>query len=227
MELGVRLEQNQILAPRMEQSVRILQMDSVQLGEYLKELALENPVAEVEPPPQREQKEKLAQRKLEWLENQTRREQENMGYYDDDGDLTPEQNTPAPQDESLTDHLLAQVESAAVPRALAAAARYVIGCLDDNGYLKADPEQMRAKAGACDALLERAIALVQSFDPPGVGARDLAECLCLQIPASDALARRLARDFCLRSPKTCGRPGGENRRVCRGGGSGCRAHPPA
>ena len=109
MELGVRLEQNQILAPRMEQSVRILQMDSVQLGEYLKELALENPVAEVEPPPQREQKEKLAQRKLEWLENQTRREQENMGYYDDDGDLTPEQNTPAPQDESLTDHLLAQV----------------------------------------------------------------------------------------------------------------------
>ena len=68
-----------------------------------------------------------------------------MGYYDDDGDLTPEQNTPAPQDESLTDHLLAQVESAAVPRALAAAARYVIGCLDDNGYLKADPEQMRAK----------------------------------------------------------------------------------
>ena len=45
MELGVRLEQNQILAPRMEQSVRILQMDSVQLGEYLKELALENPVA--------------------------------------------------------------------------------------------------------------------------------------------------------------------------------------
>lgn len=195
MELGVRLEQNQILAPRMEQSVRILQMDGVQLGEYLKELALENPVAEVEPPPQREQKEKLAQRKLEWLENQTRREQENMGYYDDDGDLTPEQNTPAPQDESLTDHLLAQVESAAVPRALAAAARYVIGCLDDNGYLKADPEQMRAKAGACDALLERAIALVQSFDPPGVGARDLAECLCLQIPASDALARRLARDF--------------------------------
>ncbi|WP_337625172.1 hypothetical protein [Anaerotruncus colihominis] len=79
MELGVRLEQNQILAPRMEQSVRILQMDSVQLGEYLKELALENPVAEVEPPPQREQKEKLAQRKLEWLENQTRREQENNG----------------------------------------------------------------------------------------------------------------------------------------------------
>ena len=57
MELGVSLEQNQILAPRMEQSVRILQMDSVQLGEYLKELALENPVAEVEPPPQREQKE--------------------------------------------------------------------------------------------------------------------------------------------------------------------------
>ena len=137
MELGVRLEQNQILAPRMEQSVRILQMDSVQLGEYLKELALENPVAEVEPPPQRGQKEKLAQRKLEWLENQTRREQENMGYYDDDGDLTPEQNTPAPQDESLTDHLLAQVESAAVPRAVS----YTHLCLDHTGqqYLQRRP----------------------------------------------------------------------------------------
>lgn len=195
MELGVRLEQNQVLAPRVEQSVRILQMDGVQLGEYLKELALENPVAEVEPPPRREQKEKLAQRKLEWLENQTRREQENMGYYDDDGDLTPEQNTPAPQEESLTDHLLAQAELTAVPKALAAAVRYVIGCIDDNGYLKTSPGQMCAEAAASGALLEQAVALIQSFDPPGVGARDLAECLCLQIPASDTLARRLARDF--------------------------------
>lgn len=195
MELGVRLEQNQVLAPRMEQSVRILQMDGVQLVEYLKELALENPVAEVELPPQREQKEKLAQRKLEWLESQTRREQENMGYYDDDGDLTPEQNTPAPQEESLTDHLLAQVKLAAVPDALATAARYVIGCLDDNGYLKAGPEEMRAESGASDALLEQAVVLVQGFDPPGVGARSLEECLCLQLPASDALARRLARGY--------------------------------
>ena len=45
MELGLKITQNQVLAPQMEQSVRILQMDSAQLSEYLKEVMLENPVA--------------------------------------------------------------------------------------------------------------------------------------------------------------------------------------
>ena len=78
MELGLKITQNQVLAPQMEQSVRILQMDSAQLSEYLKEVMLENPVAELEPPRAPEKKKDLALRKLEWLESQTVREKENV-----------------------------------------------------------------------------------------------------------------------------------------------------
>ena len=69
MELSLKTSQNVILSPQMELSVKILQMDSTQLMDYLKEVMLENPVMELEPPPEKEHKDELALKKLEWLES--------------------------------------------------------------------------------------------------------------------------------------------------------------
>ena len=192
MELEIKLSQNQTLTPQMELSVRILQMDSMRLVEYLKEVMLENPVAEIEEPPQKEDKRELALRKLEWLENQTHKEKENTGYYDEEDDLTLEKTVAAVEGESLVEHLMAQITFEETDAELAQAARFVIGCLDENGYLTAGLEEMAEESGLPTALLERALERVQSCDPAGVGARDLGECLCLQLPEEDALARRLA-----------------------------------
>ena len=82
MELEMKLTQNQVLSPQMELSVRILQMDSLRLVEYLKEVMLENPVIELVEPPQKDDRAQMALRKLEWLESQSRNEKENTGYYD-------------------------------------------------------------------------------------------------------------------------------------------------
>jgi RNA polymerase sigma-54 factor len=77
------------------------------------------------------------------------------------------------------------------------AAEAIIGCLNSDGYLEATVEEIKALGGWSDEVVERALALVHSLDPPGIGARDLRECLLLQLRArgwEDRLAARLVRE---------------------------------
>lgn len=190
MELSLTASQNILLSPQMELSVRILQMDSTQLLDYLKEVMLENPVMELESPPDRSQKEELTLKKMEWLEEQTVREKENVGYYDEDNSMTVERAA-ADEDESLVDHLLRQAAYSDIPKELHPVMRYVIGFLDDNGYLTIKKEALFRSTDFSSEQIQRALAIVQEFDPAGVGAEDLRECLLLQLAPDDALARRL------------------------------------
>ena len=79
----------------------------------------------------------------------------------------------------LAEHLLWQLSMNAVPPDLVEAVRFLIGNLADDGYL-AEPLESLAGAGIPLATLERALAVLQTFDPPGVGARTIPECLKLQ-----------------------------------------------
>ncbi len=191
MELGIKLAQTQALSPQMELSVRILQMDSAQLNDYLKEVMLENPVIEIEPPKAADDKKDLALRKMEWLENQTIREKENVGYYEEDEGSILEKTVSVTDGQSLVDHLLSQVELSDIPVQLACAARYVIGFLDENGYLTAQQGEMEKDGKYPSALLCKAVQLIQSFDPAGVGAHDLRECLLLQLGPEQVLERQI------------------------------------
>jgi RNA polymerase sigma-54 factor len=58
---------------------------------------------------------------------------------------------------------------------------YLISCLDDNGWLDADPDEVAVELGAPLTDVCRVLRVIQSFDPPGVGARDLRECMLLQL----------------------------------------------
>lgn len=84
--------------------------------------------------------------------------------------------------------LRAQIAAAALPPAVRAMAHYLVDWLDDDGYLDADLAEVAAKAGVPLALAEAGLAALQACDPPGVGARDLEECLALQL-ADRGLAR--------------------------------------
>ncbi|MEA3509367.1 MAG: RNA polymerase factor sigma-54, partial [candidate division NC10 bacterium] len=100
---------------------------------------------------------------------------------------------------SLGDHLLFQLHLSTSDRALIQWATEIIGNLDENGYLTMDPEELRGKTSADQGLIENALRLVQSFDPPGVASRDLRECLLLQLEALKdgeqvAVARTLVAD---------------------------------
>ena len=61
------------------------------------------------------------------------------------------------------------------------AAEWIVGNIDEEGFLRADVEEIARQSGLAAELVERALDRVQAFDPPGVGARDLRECLLLQL----------------------------------------------
>lgn len=102
-----------------------------------------------------------------------------------DGKMAAMANSPA-RGESLHSQLLGQWSLADVPEHLRAAGEHLIGFIDDDGYLRVDMEAMLAQAppGVTCELLEQALPeLQQTLEPIGIGARNLQECMLIQIEA--------------------------------------------
>jgi len=83
--------------------------------------------------------------------------------------------------ETLQQNLIGQLNQTALNAADRKAAELIIGNIDDNGFLQGTPEEMTLNTGIPKEDFERMLALIQSFYPPGVGARDLRECLLIQL----------------------------------------------
>ncbi|HET9459942.1 MAG TPA: RNA polymerase factor sigma-54 [Sphingomicrobium sp.] len=113
---------------------------------------------------------------------------------------------------SLSEHLLAQLHGSSGPAALLA--EIIVEQLDENGYLTTPLADIAADAGASMAEAEAALRLVQDLDPPGVGARNLAECLALQAKAVDRYDPAMARLIDNLELLAKGRMG-DLRRICR------------
>jgi RNA polymerase sigma-54 factor len=92
---------------------------------------------------------------------------------------------------SLAEHLIDQLHGSSGP--VGDLARLLAELLDETGYLLVPLADIAASTGASSALIERALTLVQGLEPPGVGARDLAECLALQAKSADRYDPAMAR----------------------------------
>ena len=97
---------------------------------------------------------------------------------------------------TLRAHLLAQLGQVRADPPVAALARLLVEELDEHGYLRASLDEIAERTAASAAQARMALALVQGCEPTGVGARDLAECLALQLAERDRLdpAMRLLLD---------------------------------
>lgn len=89
------------------------------------------------------------------------------------------------EERSLQDHLGDQLALAISDPADRLIGQYLINCIDESGYLRADLDGITEQLGAGSETIERVLGVVQSFDPAGIGARDLAECLALQLRDRD------------------------------------------
>ena len=187
MKLGMHLEQKQIISQQMIQTLKVLEMNVTELEAYLTRLSAENPVVELEPSEYRKETEDLAlarqaefERKLEWLSSADR---QNRTYYADDA---PDQGLNAVQDpassgetlaEQLHTQLLLKEYTARDFRILDFMAR----SLDSRGYftepLAIVTEHFSVTEDEAESLLRK----LQELEPAGVGARDLKECLLLQL----------------------------------------------
>ena len=94
---------------------------------------------------------------------------------------------------TLAEHLEGQVGACARDPGVAAIARYIIGLLDEAGYLSTSLAEIAAEFGVADTDVEAALALVQTLDPTGVGARSLGECIALQAREADRYDPAMAR----------------------------------
>jgi len=99
--------------------------------------------------------------------------------------------------QSFTDTLMGQLRIATDDERVLQIGDYIIGSLDESGYLTSDLEELAHTFSCTLEEVDRALELIQSFDPPGVGARNLQECLLLQLRfrgEDDTLAATIIRD---------------------------------
>ncbi len=211
------LSQNQrmsmVLAPQLRQSLELLQVPMLELrtlvrqemeqNPTLEEQALEGEQIEIEPAVTepaaddafKEEFDKLAKLDDEWKDsftlNQPRgpssEETARRQFFLDS--LT--------QPESLQQHLMNQLALAVVTPEEHQMGELLIGSINEDGYLTTSPEDLAAGAGYTLPALQEILTLVQEFDPVGVGARDLRECLLIQLRRlgkGDDLAALLVKD---------------------------------
>lgn len=194
LELGQH--QHLALTPQLQQAIHLLQCSSYELEQALAQALLDNPLLEsVEEP---DAAARQAERLDRWWKPQVRQ------FASDD---IPE----TASHQSLQDYLLQQLHLTRATQRDQGLVTLLIGELDEQGYLAQSLEEIASEMPGQLALApdewRTALSLLQSFDPPGVGARDLAECLVLQLdrlpdrwhidPEAWARARRLACVPCL------------------------------
>ncbi|MBV9332331.1 MAG: RNA polymerase factor sigma-54 [Alphaproteobacteria bacterium] len=93
---------------------------------------------------------------------------------------------------SLKDHLADQLSIAALSQEKRMIGIALIDAIDESGYLRAELSDLAERLGSALPLAEQVLAVIQGFEPVGVGARNLAECLALQLKAKDRLDPAMA-----------------------------------
>ena len=182
MELNLTQKQVQTLSPQMMQSMEILQMGSQELLEYIEEAVQENPVLEPEETYDKQDEFSVLRRKLEWLEST---DPQNRYYHQQD---TEEEDSPLnnfgtvqDDDENLYYYVLSQLRVLELEPEVMDAGVFLVESLNQNGWLDEPLEVLAAGHGCGPEVMAQALEVVQSLEPAGVGARDLAECLKLQL----------------------------------------------
>jgi len=211
----MRLEQKMMLAPRMIQSMEILQLPILALQERIEQELNNNPVLEIEEPASGEESEPGEEEtsddmnekdlvvdtdnnKAEDFERLESLDDEYKDFMDQSGSFHPRRrsdepdsklqalkNTAAPS-QSLHEYLTEQWGLVEAEEAVKQAGERIIDFIDDRGYLSVRLEQLYNKDKNDFAVdhLKEALELVQKLEPAGVGARDLEECLLIQMGQS-------------------------------------------
>ncbi len=202
-KLHTKLVQKLILTPSLQQAIKLLPMSTLELVDLLNQEMVENPMLEEVPTEELQPAEAAVQvEKTEGEEQAATAAAEKgdnwddadyeyfFGDYLDDGyrprtpqevkELPPIENTLSTST-SLSDHLMWQLSMQSDDGRLRAIGTAIIGNVDDDGYLVASLDEIAGMGPWPVADVEQALQLIQRFDPTGVAARDLQECLLLQI----------------------------------------------
>jgi len=221
-KLHLKLSQKLIMTPSLQQAIKLLQLSKLELQEVLNQELLENPLLEESAEETKnEEAEADAQEKTQDIEEakaaEPAKEKEKDSFEEIDYDAYfqdyieygynprgmgeeheefPIENT-LTRPPNLTDHLTWQLSMSDASPRIKEIGAFIIGNIDEDGYLRATSEEIAAAGGYDPAEVEKAVDAVQSLDPIGVGARDLRECLLLQLAfleVDDPMVEIIIRD---------------------------------
>ncbi len=205
-KLNLRLSQRLVMTPSLQQAIKLLQMSRLELQEVLTQEVVENPVLEEQEETIEPEAAAEAARQTEDApapdgaapaekERDSFEEIDFNSYFEDylDSAYNPRQYQEQPEEfsldnvltrpEGLAEHLSWQLSMSEASDSVREIAAYLVGNIDEDGYLRVSREEIRAAHFENENDVEAAIALVRSLDPPGVGAFDLPDCLLVQLAA--------------------------------------------
>ena len=174
---GLELKQTQRLSPLQIQTIKLIELPVQELEQKIRSELEENPVLEDDAPKDVSIDEIKEEEEVPSYKTRVN----NWGK-----DPRPEYNTFSVQ-ESFTGSLMEQLGYRELDERPHRIASFIIGSLDSDGYLRRDisslVDDMAFRAGleVSESEVEQMLSVVQEFDPPGVGARDLRECLLIQL----------------------------------------------
>jgi RNA polymerase sigma-54 factor len=217
--LSIRQSQQLVLTPQLTQAIKLLQLSNLELESFIAEEVAKNPLLEARSDESDDQQ--VADSPGEDFEGEEVPDDPGaddliMGQADDDRPLDVDWQSEALETDSFNDvmtssvgeegfdfervqysaaslaeHLIDQLHGAS--GAIGDLARIIAETLEETGYLTVPIAQISELTGAQPDLVEAALKLIQTLDPPGVGARSLAECLALQAKAADRYDPAMAR----------------------------------
>jgi RNA polymerase sigma-54 factor len=192
MQQNLNVSMQQVLAPQLQQSLQILQVPMLELRNLIQQEIQSNPVLEediTEPSIEdrkqeadefKEEFERLAKLDDEWRDymaqnnsySQKSQEDEERRQFFFDSIISHE---------TLQQHLMEQLHNGDLDGEDRKTAELIIGNIDDLGFLQTSPDEMAQNTGMALDELQRVLEVIQTFHPVGVGARDLRDCLLIQL----------------------------------------------
>lgn len=184
------LQQRLVMTPRLQQALKLLQMPTLELQQVLKQEILQNPLLEEEEEVQEveedeEEREEKDEEELDWEDvfetafSMGGEEGEMMEERDDMLERVPVAT------QNLAESLLSQLRLATEDERSLKIGEYIIGSLDDSGYMTGSISEIARTFDVEDKFVQEILEMIQTFDPPGIGATDLRECLILQLERRD------------------------------------------
>ncbi len=220
MKFGLRMHQTQrlVMTPKLQQALKLLQVPTLELEQILKQEMMQNPMLEEieqvdeeeEPTSEDNNEDNVDEASAESSEENTETNKDEIDWdeYFNDGfsvsgfeqeheEIDERFERVAVAQESGMDKLTSQLVLSADNEIDQQIGEYIIGSLNGDGFLTCKIEEIAREFEVEVERVERVLSIIQSFDPPGIGARDLKEALLLQLAArgeEDTLAALVVRE---------------------------------
>jgi RNA polymerase sigma-54 factor len=182
-DISLQQQQKLLMTPELRQAIAILQMSTLELNEYIQRELEENPFLEekdlVDNEDYQEKTEADKDKMEEWLDYYNDRD--NASYANKEVGEEKSFENFLHRRPSLYEHLEFQLHLASQEQDDIIVGKYLIGSIDNNGYLCVDLQEVALRLNVELRKVQDVLKIIQSFHPHGVGAYNLAECLVLQL----------------------------------------------